>query len=71
MARSDSSCSGRSKSGANQQGQSVHYYFNYSARAATFRYPHADGTNLLENQAVAEGSQQQLPPWGVLIVLED
>lgn len=58
------------KSGTNQQGRTVRYYFNYSARPATFRYPHEAGKDLLSDRAVARDSQQQLPPWGVMIVLE-
>ncbi len=59
------------KSGINQRGKVVRYYFNYSARAATFKYPHEAGKDLLSTQAVAKGSPQQLAPWGVMIVLED
>jgi len=59
------------KSGTNQQGRTVRYYFNYSARAAAFRYPHGDGKDLLGDRAIVKGSQLELPPWGVLIVLEN
>ena len=52
------------KSGTNQQGKIVRYYFNYSARAATFRYPH-DAGRISSTAGRREGSQQQLPPWGV------
>lgn len=58
------------KSGVNQQGKTVRYYFNYSARPATFRYPHSDGKDLLSNRAVSRDSQQQLAPWGVMVVVE-
>jgi beta-galactosidase len=59
------------KSGTNQQGQVVRYYFNYSGRPATFHYPHGAGKDLLSTQAVPKDSEQQLPSWGVMIVLED
>lgn len=59
------------KSGVNSQGRTVHYYLNYSARPATFRYPHGSGRELLTSQAVAKDSEQQVPPWGVLVVVED
>ena len=59
------------KSGTNQKGQIVRYYFNYSGRPAAFRYPHGSGKDLLSYQAVPKDSQQQLAPWGVMIVLED
>jgi beta-galactosidase len=58
------------KSGTNQQGKVVHYYFNYSSRPATFRYPHPSGTDLLSRQPVAKDSTPQLPAWGVLVVVE-
>jgi beta-galactosidase len=59
------------KSGVNRQGKVVRYYFNYSVRAATFKYQHNAGKDLLSSQAVSKDSQQQLAPWGVMIVLED
>jgi beta-galactosidase len=59
------------KSGVNPQGKVVRYYFNYSVRAATFKYPHKAGKDLLSTQAVPKDSQQQLAPWGVMIVRED
>jgi beta-galactosidase len=58
------------KSGTNRQGKVVHYYFNYSAAPASFRYPHKAGTDLLSGQVVATDSTQPLPAWGVLIVVE-
>jgi len=59
------------KSGVNERGKTVRYYFNYSDRAAAFRYPHGAGEELLSGRAVPRDSQQQLEPWGVLIVLSD
>jgi beta-galactosidase len=59
------------KSGINDQGRTVRYYLNYSARPVAFRYPHAAGRDLLANQAVATGAELQVPGWGVRIVLED
>jgi beta-galactosidase len=59
------------KSGTNEQGRTVRYYLNYSARPVAFRYPHRPGKDLLANKTVAGGSDQQLAPWGVMIVVED
>ena len=59
------------KSGTNARDERVRYYFNYSDRPAAFRYPHGAGKDLLSGQSVATDSQQQLPPWGVMIVPED
>lgn len=58
------------KSGTNDQGRTVRYYLNYSARPATFRYPHAAGRDLLTSQPVATGAELQVPGWGVLVVVE-
>lgn len=59
------------KAGTNRQGATVRYYLNYSAEPATFRYPHGAGKELLSGATVPRDSQQQLPPWGVMVVLED
>jgi len=59
------------KSGTNQQGKTVSYYLNYSASSRTFRYPREAGKDLLSGRLVAKGSEQQLPAWGVMIVLEN
>jgi beta-galactosidase len=59
------------KSGTNARGDVVRYYFNYSPNTAAFTYPHGNGRDLLSGQAVSRGSPQQLPPWGVMIVLEN
>ena len=59
------------KSGTNRAGKTVRYFFNYSARPAPFKYAHGGGKDLLTGQAVASGTQQQLPPWGVMIVVEE
>jgi beta-galactosidase len=59
------------KSGRNRQGQTVRYYFNYSAREVSFGYAHGAGKDLLSGSAIARDSTQSLAPWGVLIVLEN
>jgi beta-galactosidase len=59
------------KSGLNGRGGTVRYYLNYSPRPAAFRYPHRSGRDVLGNRPVTTASQQELPPWGVLIVVED
>jgi len=58
------------KSGTNARGEVVRYYLNYSPRPTAFRYPHAAGKELLSDRAVPKDSEQQLPPWGVMIVVE-
>ena len=59
------------KWGVNAQGKTVRYYFNYSAKPAAFTYPHGAGRDLISARAVAKGSQQQVAPWGVIIVIEE
>jgi beta-galactosidase len=59
------------KSGVNAQGKTVRYYFNYSAKPATFTYPHKGSKDLISGQRVANGAQRELGPWGVAIVVED
>jgi beta-galactosidase len=58
------------RSGINQQQKKVHYYFNYSAAAASLPYPYGAGKELLSNAAVAQNQSLQLAPWGVQIVAE-
>ena len=58
------------KFGVNQNGKTVHYYFNYSAAPATFTYPYNDGKELLQNETIQKNKQLQLKPWGVQIIEE-
>jgi beta-galactosidase len=59
------------KSGVNQQGKPVHYYFNYSPAKQTINYAHNNGKELLAGKAVAKNSPMELAPWDVKIVAED
>lgn len=56
------------KKGVNEKGETIHYYFNYSAAPVTFVYPHQNGVDLLSDKAVAKNSSQQLPAWGFIII---
>jgi beta-galactosidase len=58
------------KSGTNQLGKVVHYYFNYSAEAKTLVYTYTNGKSLLTDESVATESQITLPAWGFQIVEE-
>lgn len=58
------------KSGSNQQGKTVHYYFNYSAEAKTLMYPYPKGTVLLSNEKIASQASITLPAWGFQIIEE-
>ncbi|NHO67333.1 beta-galactosidase [Aestuariicella hydrocarbonica] len=58
------------KSGVNQRGRIVHYYFNYSADAHTFSYPHAGGVELLSARPIKSGSTVTLTGWDFKIIEE-
>jgi beta-galactosidase len=58
------------KSGSNQQGKAIHYYFNYSGAPKTFTYPYAKGTALLSEEKLASQASITLPAWGFQIVEE-
>ncbi len=60
------------KSGINNQGKTIRYFFNYSAQAKTFTYTQGkNGTNLLSSEKVAKNSEINLAPWGMIIVEEN
>ncbi|MDB5021503.1 MAG: beta-galactosidase [Pedobacter sp.] len=58
------------KTGMNQRGKRIHYYFNYSAAHKTFTYPHAKGKALLSNESLAKQASITLPAWGFQIIEE-
>ncbi|MFP5437237.1 MAG: beta-galactosidase [Bacteroidia bacterium] len=59
------------KTGTNAKGKTIHYYFNYSAEAKTFAYPHKKGTELLSGNKINAGSNLTLQGWGFQIIRED
>jgi beta-galactosidase len=58
------------RSGINEQGKAVHYYFNYSDHPGAITYPHAEGRELLSTAPVRTGQVRYIDAWGVLIVEE-
>jgi beta-galactosidase len=58
------------KSGKNQMGKMIHYYFNYSGGAKTFTYPHKKGKALLSDAVLAPQATITLPAWGFQIIEE-
>jgi beta-galactosidase len=58
------------KKGINQQGKTIHYYFNYSSVPSSFKYPYKDGEDLLENKAINKNTVVKMAPWGIRIVEE-
>jgi beta-galactosidase len=56
------------KYGINQAGKTVHYYFNYSAKEASFSYPYGNGKELFSGSAVNSNATMELEPWGMKII---
>jgi beta-galactosidase len=56
------------KSGVNQKGKTVHYYFNYSANAASLTYPYGSGKELLSGNSISGNSTLQMAPWDIKII---
>lgn len=59
------------KTGKNQLGKTIHYYFNYSGAPKTFTYPHGKGKALLSDSAIASQASIELPAWGFQIIEEN
>jgi len=58
------------KSGKNEFGKNLHFYYNYSSEVKEFTYPHPSGKELVSDKPVASGQVMSIVPWGVLIVEE-
>ncbi|TQR97608.1 beta-galactosidase [Paenibacillus ottowii] len=58
------------KSGTNDLGRTIRYYFNYSEQAGLVVYPHGDGKELIGEKTVTQGQLLQLKPWSVIIIEE-
>jgi len=56
------------KTGTNDQGNTIRYYFNYSDQAVTFVNPHGKGMELLSGAVVAGEQSIELEPWGIRII---
>ena len=58
------------KSGINEFGKTIRYYFNYSDSTSSFVYPYGEGVELLSNLPVAGEQQLDIERWGVFIIEE-
>ncbi|SNR38345.1 beta-galactosidase [Flavobacterium sp. ov086] len=58
------------KSGTNQLGKVIHYYFNYSAESKSFIYPYGKAKVLLTDEKQVSQSQITLPAWGFTVLEE-
>lgn len=59
------------KSGVNQQGKTIRYFFNYSAVPQQVKYAYKNGNELITNKAISANSTLDLEAWGVQIVEEN
>lgn len=58
------------KSGTNEDGNTIRYYYNYSSVPREFDYPYAKGFEILTNKKISKKQTLQIEPWGVLIIEE-
>jgi beta-galactosidase len=59
------------KSGINQKGKTIHYYFNYSANSQRIEYPYNNAKNLLSNTIVNTKDTIALNGWGFIVLEEN
>jgi beta-galactosidase len=59
------------KSGINQKGKNIHYYFNYSANPKIIEYPYNRSTNLLNQKLVSKNDKIELTGWGFTVLEEN
>jgi len=58
------------KSGTNDFGKTIHYFYNYTSEESQFVYPHKAGLELLSDKKVMKDEKLTIEPWGVLIIEE-
>lgn len=56
------------KSGKNDEGKTIQYYYNYSSKPIQFVYPYKNGMELVSEKEVVTGQELSIEPWDVLIV---
>ncbi len=61
----------RTRSGTNGFNRAIHYYFNYTGAAVSFKYPRKAGADLLTARQVQAGDALNLGPWDLAIIEED
>ncbi len=59
------------KSGINEKGKNIHYYFNYSANPISFEYLYPSATDLLNNKSIATNEKITLNNWGFIVLEEN
>ncbi len=58
------------KSGINDFGRNIRFYYNYSSESVSFKYLHKNGTELISENKVATNETLTINPWDLLIVEE-
>lgn len=58
------------KTGYNDNGKCIRYYFNYSSSPTSFSYDGKTGTNLLSGETVQSNENKEISAWDVMIVEE-
>ena len=58
------------RQGTNEQGKTIHYLFNYSAKPGQLTYPFANGRELIQGGTLPKNGILELAPWGVKIIEE-
>ena len=56
------------KSGINEAGNEIHYFFNYSNQRSEFHYDKKEGTVLLKGNQIKQGELIILEPWDFVII---
>ncbi|MFC0878755.1 beta-galactosidase [Saccharicrinis sp. FJH2] len=58
------------KSGKNDDGNTIRYYYNYSSEPREIKYTYQKGTELLTDKTVRNQQNLSIEPWGVIIIEE-
>jgi beta-galactosidase len=60
----------KAKHGTFQDGKTVHFYFNFSAKPQEFAYIYSDGTEMLSGKPTSRSQKLTLPAWDLAIIKE-
>jgi beta-galactosidase len=58
------------KTGINENGNKVHFYYNYSSEELEVEYLQSTGIELISNTSAEKGESYKISPWDVLIIEE-
>ena len=60
----------KAKHGTLQDGKTVHFYFNFSAKPQEFAYVYSAGMEMLSGKLTAKSQKMTLPAWDLAIIRE-